>query len=633
MLADTGFATGTTDWIMGLIRLLRRRPTILLHDLAWVPAAVLGAFWIRNDLGWIVPADVAPMLALGAIAMPVHALTFWVFGCFRGIWQFASIPDLLRFVKAVALGAIVTAVIYLAYSPLADPPRAVLAIYPIFLLIGVVGARVSYRAATEFMGPGLAGARKRALIVGAGRAGDLLVRDLLAQGPFQPIAILDDDAGKRGHELHGVRIVGGLDRLATVAGELNIDAVLVAMPSAPRVTLESIVTVSAENGIECRTLPSLNEIAEGRVTVSSLRPVTVEDLLGRDPVELSLGEIAHFLTDKRVVVTGGGGSIGAELCRQILEFRPARLVILEQSEYALYAMQQEIARAAEDVPVESVLGDCCQPGGVRRLLERVRPQVVFHAAAYKHVPLVEENAIEGVRNNVLGTKVVADAADRAGVETFVLISTDKTVNPTNVMGASKRVAELYCRALGKHSKTQFITTRFGNVLASAGSVVPLFEDQIRRGGPVTVTHPDVTRFFMTIPEAVGLILQAAAMGKGGEIFVLDMGEPVKILHLAEKMIQLSGLQPGRDIMIEFTGLRAGEKLYEELFYQSEELRQTTHPKLMLAQGNGADLDRMKAGLVALERAVEQADPGALRTALQQLVPGFTFVTKPELKVV
>ena len=602
--------------------------------------AIIGAYWMRYNLGEIPSSEFASLVSLALIALPVHGLSFWFFGCFRGIWRFASIPDLLRFVKAVAVGAPITAALYLSYMPLPDPPRTVLALYSVFLLLGVVSGRITYRVITDLWDNPDLDPQKRALLIGAGRAGDLLVRDLISHGPFRPVAFLDDDLTKRGHTMHGVRVIGPLADLAKVIERRNIDAVLISMPSASRATLERVVSVCVELGVECRTLPSLGEIANGRVTVSSLRRVTVEDLLGREPVELSQTAISRALTGKRVLVTGGGGSIGSELCRQILRYQPDKLIIVDQSEYNLYAIDRALTAAGEIGKADLVLGDCAHLPSMQRLFQRTQPEIIFHAAAYKHVPMVECNATEGVRNNVIGTKVVADCADRFGAEAFVLISTDKTVNPANVMGASKRIAELYCSALGAKSHTRFVTTRFGNVLASAGSVVPLFEEQIRAGGPVTVTHPDVTRFFMTIPEAVGLILQAATMGSGGEIFVLDMGQPVKILQLAEKMIQLSGLQPGRDIEVRFTGLRPGEKLYEELFYQSEELGQTTHPKLLLATSDSPDWPKLQADLIALERAIEQADAKLLRIMLHKMVPGFCEmedgqrkVAAPTLKVV
>ena len=369
-------------------------------------------------------------------------------------------------------------------------------------------------------------------------------------------------------------------------------------------------------------LPSLAELANGTVAGSDLRPVTVEDLLGREPIRMEAGTVKSFVRGKTVLVTGGGGSIGAELCRQIAALEPEQLVILEASEFNLYKVDQELKGRLHPSRIVARLGDCKSVATVERLMASVRPDVVFHAAAYKHVPLVEDNVVEGVANNVLGTKVVSDLAVKYGVETFVLISTDKTVNPTNYMGASKRVAEMYCQSRNRESGTHFITTRFGNVLASAGSVVPLFEEQIRKGGPVTVTHPDIARYFMTIPEAVSLILQAGSMGKGGEIFVLDMGELVRIRDLAEKMIQLSGYEPDRDIKIEYTGLRPGEKLFEELFYESEALGKTAHPKLLLANSAPVDGHALDGVIERLRGALEVGGVSKVHAVMVELVPEF-----------
>jgi FlaA1/EpsC-like NDP-sugar epimerase len=464
-------------------------------------------------------------------------------------------------------------------------------------------------------------AAARALVVGAGRAGELLIRDLRRHGPFLPVALVDDAQGKQGHEVQGVRVRGRLDDIARLVRAYDVNIVLIAMPSASRQTMDRVVQVCNEVKVPCRTLPALSELADGRVEVSRLRPVTVEDLLGRDPVVLDVRTISDFLRGKRVLVTGGGGSIGAELCRQIARHDPAMLVVMDNSEYNLYCIDQELAAEFPALMFSSALGNVQDKVSVETLFSQVKPEIIFHAAAYKHVPIVEENVADGIRNNIFGTRVVADAALRHRADKFVLISTDKTVNPTNVMGTTKRVAELYCQALNRDESTHFVTTRFGNVLASNGSVVPLFERQIAAGGPVTVTDPDITRYFMTIHEAASLIMQAGAIGRGGEIFVLDMGEPVRIRDLAEKMIQLSGLKPYQDIQIVYTGLRPGEKMHEELFYTREELQGTTHPKLLLASAVPAALPALSAEIDGLQDVV--ADPDQAKAALRALVPEFT----------
>jgi FlaA1/EpsC-like NDP-sugar epimerase len=607
---------------------MTKRILVFCHDIAWVPVAILAAYWLRLNFAPISKSLWPGILELITVAVVLHAVTFWMFGCYRGIWRFASIPDLLRLLKAVLVGAIATTTVCFLIGRLEFIPRSVLVLYPL-LLIGVLGAvRVAFRTAVDRSFRLAYKNGTRALLVGAGQAGEMLVRDMQRYPQFIPVAFVDDDLHKRGQEVRGVRIRGSVNDIPELIEGLAIDVVLVAMPSAPRKVLDRVVQMCAERGVKCRTLPSLAELADGRIEVSRLRPVTVEDLLGRDPVELDKQSVATFLQGKRVLVTGGGGSIGSELCRQIGKYEPGLLAVMDNSEYNLYRIDQELSSSYPKLVFNSVLGDVRDANAVSALFDRFKPQVVFHAAAYKHVPMVEDNIIEGIRNNVLGTQAVADAAHKSGVETFVLISTDKTVNPTNVMGTTKRVAELYCQCLNESSTTHYVTTRFGNVLASAGSVVPLFERQIAAGGPVTVTHPDITRYFMTIPEAASLILQAGSIGKGGEIFVLDMGEPVRIHDLAEKMIRLSGFQPERDIEIIYTGLRPGEKLHEELFYAQEELQQTVHPKVMLASCHAVNVAGITAGLEQLEKTVNDHDQDQALAVLKSLVPEF----QPELSV-
>jgi FlaA1/EpsC-like NDP-sugar epimerase len=605
--------------------LLRNRWTVFVHDLFWIPLAILLAYWIRFNLTTIPAINIGGMLLIVCIAVPAHTVTLWLFGCYRGIWRYASIPDLIRILKAVSLGALATAVGAFLLERLEGVPRSVLVLYPIFLALGLGGSRLVYRVFKDrwMKGSVESGGGGRALVVGAGRAGELLIRDLKRHGPFLPIALVDDDSAKQGHEVHGVRVRGRLTDIPKLVRALQIDIVLIAMPSATRNTMDKVVQSCNQAKVQYRTLPALSELADGRIEVKRLRPVTVEDLLGREPVVLDTQAISEFLRGKRVLVTGGGGSIGAELCRQISRHDPAMLIVLDNSEYNLYRIDQELRTNSSALIYSSVLGDVQDRFAVENLFQRSKPEVIFHAAAYKHVPIVEENVVAGIRNNIFGTTVVADSALRHHAEKFVLISTDKTVNPTNVMGTTKRVAELYCQALNRDEGTHFITARFGNVLGSAGSVVPLFQRQIAAGGPITVTDPDVTRYFMTISEAASLILQAGVIGKGSEIFVLDMGEPVRIRDLAEKLIQLSGLRPHQDIQLVYTGLRAGEKMHEELFYTMEELQGTVHPKLLLANCVSVSLDTMIQDLGMLEKAVETSDEQRAKALLRSMVPEFT----------
>lgn len=599
-----------------------KRLLVFVHDLSWVPICIAAAYWLRLNLGEIPVRGLHAIVGLMAVAIVLHGFTFWAFGCYRGIWRFASIPDLFRLLKAVLVGAVATIIVSFMIERLQNVPRSVLVLYPV-LLLGILSfMRVAYRAYKDHGLKVDLGNKTRALLVGAGRAGEMLVRDMGHNAQFVPVAFVDDDPRKNGQEVRGIRVRGTLRDIPKLIDEFAIKSVLITMPSAPRKVMDQVVRMCAERGVQCRTLPSLVELADGRIEVSRLRAVTVEDLLGREPVMLEKQMVRDFLRGKRVLVTGGGGSIGSELCRRICLHDPSLLAVLDNSEYNLYRIDQELHGKFPHFVFTSVLGDVRDAHTINSIFEQFKPQVVFHAAAYKHVPMMEENVIEGIRNNVFGTQVVADAAQRHGVASFVLVSTDKTVNPTNVMGTTKRVAEQYCQSLNGTGGTHFVTTRFGNVLASVGSVIPLFERQIAAGGPVTVTHPEITRYFMTIPEAAALILQAGAIGTGGEIFVLDMGEPVRITDLAEKMIQLSGLKVGRDIQITYIGLRPGEKLHEELFYKEETMRKTAHPKLLLADSRTNGADEIQAGLKTLRQAVDANDEIQSLQCLKALVPEF-----------
>ncbi len=429
------------------------------------------------------------------------------------------------------------------------------------------------------------GAESRVLIVGAGKAGEMLVRDLLRSrdGSYKIVGFVDDKIKNQGREIHGVRVLGSCNEMIDFVERLGVDLIVLAVPSASTQKMRRLVELCEKTGIPFRTLPPLNRLMSGQVTLNQLREVSIDDLLGREPVSLDWKAIDQELRGKTVLVTGAGGSIGSELCRQIARLAPAHLILLDSSEFNLYSIEKELSDSYSELTVSRHLCSVVDKIGVERIFSEMHPEIVFHAAAYKHVPMLEDQIREAVTNNIQGTRTVAQLADRFGSEAFVMISTDKAVNPANVMGASKRAAEIFCQNLNQRSNTRFVTVRFGNVLGSAGSVVPLFSEQIKNGGPITVTHREITRYFMTIPEASQLILQASVMGDGGEIFVLDMGEPIKISYLAEQMIRLSGKVPGEDIDIVYTGLRPGEKLYEELFHEKEALQSTPHRKILLAR--------------------------------------------------
>jgi FlaA1/EpsC-like NDP-sugar epimerase len=568
-----------------------RTATIILHDVLAAIFAWLAGYWLRFNL--VVPPEFqAAALSTLAWVVPLQAVVFWRFGLYRGIWRFASLPDLKRIMLAVGLAALLVPLMLVLFRVSAPVPRSVLILDPLLLVLVMGGSRLAYRAWKEHrLASMLHPESKPVLVAGAGSAADFLLREL-ARNPsgFHVVGLLDDSREKQGLLVQGIPVLGALDEVAVWAKKMEVDDVVLALPSAAHSVRKRITQTCADARLNVLTVPSLEDLVAGRVSVSSLRRIELDDLLGRDPVQLDDSGLHQLLTGQVVMVTGAGGSIGSELCRQIARFEPAKLVLFEQSELALYAMEQELPQRFPGLQIVPVIGDVKNAVWVNRVMAEHRPAVVFHAAAYKHVPLMENaNAWEAVRNNVLGTQVVAAAAQANGVGKFVMISTDKAVNPTNVMGATKRLAEMACQAMQQPEGTRFVSVRFGNVLGSSGSVIPKFQKQIEAGGPVTVTHPDITRYFMSIPEAAQLVLQAGLMGEGGEIFVLDMGEPVKIAELAKLMIRLSGADEDR-IRVEYTGLRPGEKLYEELLADDESTLPTPHPKLRVAKARAADVD-------------------------------------------
>jgi FlaA1/EpsC-like NDP-sugar epimerase len=602
---------------------LRSRTAAFAHDLLMVPVAWLGAFWLRFNLESVPDIYLERALAALPAVVLVQGAVFWYFGLYRGVWRFASLPDLLRILKAVVVGVCLIALGLFLATRMQDVPRSVFPLYAVGLLILLGGSRLVYRWRKD---RGLYAERgRKTLVVGAGSAGEMLVRDLLRNPDFgfRPVGFIDDDYAKKGREIHGVRVLGNVTKIPRLVERLGVDFVLLAIPSATSGEMRRIVEHCEQVNVPMRTLPGLKDLPSGRASLGALREISIEDLLGREPVHLDWEAIGSGVRGRTVLVTGGGGSIGAELCRQIARLEPSRLVVFDASEFNVYSVERELRGRWPGLELHALLGDVCDSRALEQAFSRFRPALVLHAAAYKHVPLLEGQVRQAVRNNVLGTRNAAAAAVRHGCEAFVLISTDKAVNPTNVMGASKRLAEVYCQNMdARADATRFITVRFGNVLDSAGSVVPLFREQIAAGGPVTVTHPEVKRYFMTIPEACQLILQAAAVGKGGEVFVLDMGEPVLIAYLARQMIVLAGKTPGVDVSIVYTGLRPGEKLFEELFHPGEALHQSSHEKLLLARVREVEWDRFVVDLGRLEHACEDDGEEVVRAQLAALVPEF-----------
>ncbi len=553
------------------------------------------------------------------IVLLVQVFVFRRFRLYRGIWRFASIPDLWNIFRASIFGALSITLICFILFRLEGIPRSILILYPFFLMFFLGGPRLGYRVWKDHsFSINTISANERALIVGAGRATEMLVREIIREGSYVPIGLLDNNVQLINSEIHGIRVLGKIEEVNEVCTKHDIDIILISIPSANSSQMRVIVEKCELTGLPIKTLPGIQDMLSDRVSLSKLREVSIEDLLGREKIELDWKEVKKELVNKTILVTGGGGSIGSELCDQISKLGPSKLIIFERSEFNLYKIEQALSNSP--VSIEFILGDLCDLDKVDYVLNCYSPEIIFHAAAYKHVPILERDAREGIRNNIIGTKNIADMANKYKCSRFILISTDKAVNPTNVLGATKRIAEQYIENINKTSTTNYMTVRFGNVLGSDGSVVTLFKEQINKGDPVTVTHPEVTRYFMTIREACQLILQASQMGKGGEIYVLDMGEPVTINYLAEQMIRLSGLTPNKEISIEYIGLRPGEKMYEELFYGNERREKTGHNKILLAKHSVINFKDFEIKINEIIDSIEEFDNDKLKDLLKNIVP-------------
>ena len=598
----------------------------VIHDVIAGLLAWYAAFALRFNFD-IPSSFLGTMLHALWWVVPVQMLVFVNFGLYRGVWRFASLPDLKRILFAVVAAALAVGAVLFMLSPDSVVPRSTLILNPIVLLLLMGGSRFIYRSWKEHKLYGPSQLRgEPVLILGAGDAAMALLKDLERSPEWRVLGLLDDDDGMHGRDLLGIKVLGGLNQLPAVAERLGVGQVIIAMPSAENRVRRRAMEIATQNHLNVLTVPQLADLISGKVSISQIRNVEVEDLLGREPVQLDDQGLHGLLEDGVVLVSGAGGSIGSELCRQILKYQPSTLVCFDLSEFALYRLEQEFTALAPQTEVIYMVGDVKNERRVQSLLERYRPSVVFHAAAYKHVPLMEkENVAEALSNNVFGTYVLARTCKEYEVEKFVLVSTDKAVNPTNVMGASKRLAEMLCQGMqnriASEMGTRFVIVRFGNVLGSSGSVIPKFREQIAQGGPVTVTHPEITRYFMSIPEACQLVMQAGLMGEGGEIFVLDMGEPVRIADLARDMIRLSGLQP-EDVEITFTGLRPGEKLYEELLSDDEHTLPTPHAKLRIAVARTADEAWVRA-LLKWIAATGTMDESIIKQELKMWVEEYT----------
>lgn len=600
---------------------------LIVIDAVLVNISLILAYILRFDsFDKIEPRFMEHMLKLAVISTLVKLATFILFKLYNSLWKYAGTYEMGMIVAAAGIGnAIMLSYAFLSRTPV---PRSIFVFAFMTDVFLVGGIRFAYRLFRRIVKGEIIRLTnsKRVLVVGAGDAGAIIVKEIKMHPELKsiPAAIIDDDVYKVGKKINGVPIVGTTGDILNIIDKWKIDEVIIAMPSAGNKKINDIFTECSKTQCKVKILPSVSQLIDESVVMQKIRDVNIEDLLGRDPIDLDIEEVSSYLKDQVVLVTGGGGSIGSELCRQISGFKPKQLIILDNYENNAYEIQNELLFQHPELKLDTVIANIREKARLENIFKKYKPDVVFHAAAHKHVPLMEANPTEAIKNNVFGTLNVAECADKYGAKRFVLISTDKAVNPTNIMGATKRIAEMIIQGLDKTSKTEFVAVRFGNVLGSNGSVIPLFKRQIEQGGPVTVTHKEVTRFFMTIPEAVQLVIQAGAMAKGGEIFVLDMGEPVKISDLARNLIKLSGFEPDVDIKIEYTGLRPGEKLYEELLLNEEGLQSTKYNKIFIAKPVHIDLAMLKRELDCLKDIVLTNSEG-LSDYIKLIVPTYKKV--------
>ena len=616
-----------------------RNRYLLLLDAVLLPLAAILAFALRLDTAQLQPY-LRTMLIYAAAAPVIMIPIFGFLGVYGRFWQYASIDELLLLAWAALLGGLAQGTLFLGVQALFPDllvpgvPRSIPLIAILITLVFIAGPRITLRVWTQRarrsakadLAPGVI---QHVLIAGAGEAGMMVLREIRAnpQTGLIPIGFVDDDPDKRGRLIHRLRVWGDRTVIPLLVREHHVEQVIIAMPSATGKAIRGIVDICEQAGVRARIIPGMYELLSGAASIGQLRDVQIEDLLRREPVHTDTAQIAALIRGRRVLVTGAGGSIGSELCRQIVRCEPAELIILGHGENSIFEIANELgaARITHHVSrITAVIADIRDTGRLAAVFAAHRPEIVFHAAAHKHVPLMEDNVEDAITNNVLGTRTLVEASIAAGVSHFVLISTDKAVNPSSVMGATKRVAELIVQEAAQRTGRAFVAVRFGNVLGSRGSVVPFFQKQIAAGGPVTVTDPEMRRYFMTIPEAVQLVLQAAALGHGGELFVLDMGEPVRITDLARDLIRLSGLEPDREIEIRFTGLRPGEKLFEELFLENEDYSRTRHEKIFVCR-NGTEHGEGESSQVAVDAliaAAQRGEAGEVRRRLQELVPEY-----------
>ena len=612
--------------------LKKRTPNLLLVrviflialDILVINLSAFLALYIRYEFDYaqMVSSGFLDKLALYAIPNTLITLAlFWLLHLYSSLWGFAGADELIHIFVASVLTAVVQSAVIM--PGLVELPRTFPVLYAMLLCVSTMVVRFSYRFIRRLRARTGSGGRERTMLIGAGQAGALMLREF-KNSSFsrnQVVCIIDDDPNKKGRQLMGVKIIGGREMIQTAVEKYGITEIILAIPTLTTAAKKEIWEICSHTSCKFKQLPGIYQLANGEVSIQSIREIDIEDLLERDVVRVDMGGLSDLISGKTIMVTGGGGSIGSELCRQLARYNPRDLVIFDIYENNAYAIEQELKNSFPELPVHVLIGSVRDENRINSVMEQFRPAIVYHAAAHKHVPLMERSPLEAVKNNVFGTYNTARAAAKYGVEHFVLISTDKAVNPTNVMGASKRLCEMIIQSLAGSSDTCFAAVRFGNVLGSNGSVIPLFREQIKKGGPVTVTHPEITRYFMTIPEAVSLVLQAGAYAKGGEIFVLDMGDPVRISDLAHNMIRLSGFEPNVDIPIIYTGLRPGEKLYEELLMNEEGLTKTANDLIYVGQKTDFDTQQFLLELTELAD-MEENQESLLRSRLRHLVPTY-----------
>lgn len=612
-----------------------RKILLAITDVILINLALFLALVIRFDTA-IPQQYFSYFLQYQIIITAMQIGIFFLFGLYRSLWEYAGIEEMMQiFLAALAAGCLGL------FSGLITGNRYPISVYIsscILMFLSVGGSRISYRYLRRLKNIKLRRNKEtnRIMVIGAGSAGSMLIKEMKNHTEMNsvPVVAVDDDKRKRGTRINGVPVMTGRNKIKELTKKYNISDIIVAIPSASKKNTSEILRLCKETGCRVKMLPNVLEMFNGQVSVKQLREVNIEDLLGREEIKLNMEKISGYLKDEVVLVTGGGGSIGSELCRQIARFGPKKLIIFDIYENNAYDLQNELLYTYKgQLDLEVLIGSCRDRIRLKEVFEKYKPGVVFHAAAHKHVPLMEGSPSEAIKNNVFGTLNTARRADDYGAKKFILVSTDKAVNPTNIMGASKRLAEIIVQSMNRMSKTKFAAVRFGNVLGSNGSVIPLFQKQILQGGPVTVTHPDIIRYFMTIPEAARLVIQAGALADGGEVFVLDMGEPVKIADLAKDLIRLSGLEPDIDIKIEYTGLRPGEKLYEELLMAEEGLEATAHKKIFVGKQSDMSFKEVIMCIKALENSMESDE--MLRETMAKLVPTYNYVReycRPEISV-